>query len=237
MQFYMGRMLCGRLPLLAVSGVFALGIAGLTPAATISFKNTGPGTAADLNGIGDNYSGGLSGFNDVPVAVSVSEVPGLSLTVTAVDGFNNAGVSSGAGLDVFTDSSGLGVDAFGTTNSGADNPSLFDSNISGNESITLKFNQAVKITQIDFDVFDPGDAFLFGAVTINSSDLNDLVDDVYDNASGIFIAANTEFTIGADTGGVRIESLDLVVVPEPTAISLAAVGAGVLFWRRSRHRG
>ena len=161
---------------------------------------------------------------NVPVTISVAEIVGLDLTVTAIAG-------SGSSTDLNVTASSLGVNA----GDAGDNTERFDALFG--ESTTWEFDKAVKISQLDFTAFESGDVFVFGGTTINNVDLSSGTTDIYDFSTPLSIAANTGFTLQATTGSVGIEGITLTVVPEPTSFALFALSCiGLLLPRRYGNR-
>jgi hypothetical protein len=161
---------------------------------------------------------------NVPVTISVAEIVGLDLTVTAI---------AGSGTDLNVTASSLGVNA----GDAGDNTERFDALFG--ESTTWEFDKAVKISQLDFTAFESGDVFVFGGTNINNVDLSSGTTDIYDFSTPLSIAANTGFTLQATTGSVGIEGITLTVVPEPTLFALFALSCiGLLRPRRyGKRRG
>ena len=150
-----------------------------------------------------------------------TEILGLTLTVTGLG-------AVGLGEDVNVTATGLGINAEPTE--GTDDTDAFGAGL--NEFVTLRFNQDVLITQLDFTTFDLGDVFDFAGNIINTIDLTNASTDVFDFVSPFAISANTDFTLRATTGTIGIEAFDVQAVPETSTLGLLTLGAVALFRRR-----
>lgn len=172
-----------------------------------------------LDNVGTSTGDNLDEVSLVPTTVAVAEVPGLTLTVSAITG-------NGIGTDLNATTRSFGI------NSGdsGDDTDAFDATF--NESVTFSFNQAVLISQLDLVTFEDLDVFEFGSTTINFSDLSNTVTDIYDFSSPLTLAANEQFILRASSGVVGIEGIELTVVPEPSSIALLGLGGLALILRR-----
>ena len=176
----------------------------------------------------DSTSGGLGELIDdytSPTPSSMIIVPGISpeLNLTIIGFGPNGSINS-------TQTS-LGINAAG----GGDDSDAFDVG----EFLTLRFDQDVTVSQLDFTTFQSGEMFEFAGFSISNGDLSNGTTDVFDFATPLAIAANTEFTMRATSGTIGIEAFDvhMTAVPEPTSIGfLTAASVLVIGLRRKRSR-
>ena len=201
-----------RITLAVVAAIAFSANASLAQCAIVLLDSTGdPSTGDNLDGIIEPTSG-----------ITVPELPGLNVAVTAVTGTGNVVINStGTSLGLNSD--------------GDDDTDAFDADFS--ESLTLQFDQDVEISALDLTNFEAGDVFHFMGQSISEVD-NGTTDEIaFDPA--ISIPANTDFIISATVGTVGIESMTVTAaaVPEPQCVTTVLLaGIGLLALRRSRKR-
>ena len=197
---------------LIVMLVMAVGFIG--HAEIIRLDNTGnPGT-------GDN----LDGMSTTPTTISVPEISGLEMTVTAILGTDT-------GIDLNSTSKSLGINS--------DNDSDTDAfEAAFEQGFTFHFNKDVSISQLDFTTFSSGETISFAGITIVNGDLSNGTTDVYDFSTPLKVDANTDITLQATAGTIGIEAMTLSVIPEPATMSLIGLaGLLTLVSRRIKERG
>lgn len=215
-----------RLCAVAFLAITAVGISGQANADVIFFTNDAPVTAAPSTGglldTGTNIS------TDLPLTVSVVEIPGLFLTVDAATSFDPSSTTINASGTSFGLNSPTPAD-------GTENASRFD--VDAEESLTFSFSQDVTILNADFINFTNPETFSFGGVTITQPELD---------ASNIFTFANGGLVVPANTGilleaggpagsSVGLVSIEIVTaIPEPTSLALLGFGSVVMIVRRRR---
>ncbi|QHI68612.1 PEP-CTERM sorting domain-containing protein [Tichowtungia aerotolerans] len=183
-------------------------------AATVYLENGGASletTGDSLDGIGTNWT-----------AVSVFEIPGLTVNfATALDGQT---LNSNSG-DFGIDSSILGE---------------VNDRFDYGEVALMSFNKDIRITKLDFSVLDDAETFNFiiGLET-NSVSYGDLSNQNSAYLEGISweVAAGEVIRLEVSEGSsISLDSLDLIVVPEPVVISLVGTGGLLLMVMRRRIR-
>jgi len=201
--------------LLTNIAVATLGVT-LSQAAIVRWDNVG------TSGLGNN----LDEVSVVLTTVAVPEISGLQITVHTITGTSGSDVTKlNATQNSFGINSGLTGDASEITD-------RFESSFG--ESVTLSFNRAVSITQLDLVHFDSGEAFDFAGVSISYAGLTSSVTDVYDFSTPLLLGANQQFTMSATSGSIGIEAMNITAVPEPS--SFALLGLGVLSFTGFRRR-
>lgn len=175
-----------------------------------------------------NDAGGLgelideTDLADLPATFAVPGIsPSLNFTITAIGG-------NGAGRDVNSTATSLGVNS-----DGADDTDAFDATLG--ESITFRFDVDVDVTQLDFTTFENGETFEFAGQTIANGDLSNGTTDVYDFSTPLRLDAGVEYTMQATAGTIGIEGFNITAVPEPSGFAfIGLLATGLLRTRRRR---
>lgn len=164
--------------------------------------------------------------------------PGVGLNVTAIAGFGTFAPVTSAfnpGAGVYFGSSGLGVAlGQGTDDSNNLDGSDDSSGTDMDEALVFRFDRLVQLVAINFGQWDTGfDSIRFvvdGVEVLTHAGAND---------EPALALVGREFRLFADTDatGVRIQDLDVLLVPEPgsLALALAGLGLGALARRQPRH--
>jgi len=205
--------------LLVRAGLIFVSLAsyGSASAAIVTLTSSTPG---NLGSVLDNQSTGT---------FAVPELPGLNVTIVSISG----DPSTGTTLQLNTGSNDFGINS--PTTGTADDIARFDSIL--NESVTLRFDRDVEITEIDFvgfseatDVFNfAGVSFTMGNNVNGSSQVADL------SSSPLTILANTDFVLEATSGRIGLQDFTAVAVPEPSSFAvLLVLGIMVSGLRRKR---
>jgi len=176
--------------------------------------------------------GSLAGFdlNDSPPQTfSIPGFSSLSITFESIS-------SSSAGARINSNADRFGVDSTGS-GSGTDDSDEFESSLL--EIATFSFNQAVRITELDFVSFDDNEEFQFAGLTIAGTAMNLNGFDVLDlSSSPIVLAADQSFSMQATSGSIGFQNMNVTAVPEPSALLIVAGFGffGALKYRRRRRK-
>lgn len=106
------------------------------------------------------------------------------------------------------------------------------------EAMFLAFDQDVRITRIDFNLFDAGETFEIRVggddpLLIGFGDLGNQASDYLDFSEGLFIAKDTQVAFSATAGSIGLDSIDVAVIPEPAVAGFIVVaGMGIFATRR-----
>ncbi len=189
----------------------------------MAFVFSGSAEVIWLDNSGDPSTGdNLTGISTTPFTISVPEITGLEMTITAI-----LGTDTGAKLNSTATSLGINSDNDSDTDA-------FDA--AWGQGFTFQFNQDVFISQLDFTTFSSGETISFAGVNIENGDLSNGTTDIYDFSTPLEISANTDITLLATSGTIGIEAMTLAV-PEPATIAMFGLG-GIIAWviRRSSRK-
>lgn len=176
-------------------------------AATVVLTTDGTSTGDSLDGIGTT-----------PTAVSVVEIPGLTLTFSTALEDHTLNANAGD----------FGVD------------SLFSGEVNDRfdhgETVFMSFDKDVGITKLDFSDFDSGETFNFiiGSVTnaVAHADLSNKTSDYIENFTWTVSAGETiRLEVDGVGDSLSLDSLDMTIIPEPATVGLlvlAGLMAGVI---------
>lgn len=162
----------------------------------------------------------LEGVSDSWATNQVYEFAGLELRAKTADASQTLNANNGY-FGINSTLSGEREDAFDV-----------------GEAMSLAFDQDVRITRIDFNLFDAGETFEIRVggddpLLIGFGDLSNQASDYLDFSEGLFIAKDTEVAFSATAGSIGLDSIDVAVIPEPAVAGLiVAAGMGMLATRR-----
>ncbi len=155
---------------------------------------------------------------------------GITIHVVEIEGLLITARSGGTGQVLNVTNTSLGINA-----DGSDDTDAFEDG----EWVVFAFNKAVRINQIDFNLFDAGENFTLAVEGVDPQviafdDLSNKTSDQYDSA--FLIPANTDmalFTTGTSIIGLDAMDVTLETIPEPTVLGLVGLsGLGLLSVRR-----
>ena len=155
---------------------------------------------------------------------------GITTHVVEIEGLLITARSGAANQKINVTNTSLGINA-----DGADDTDAFENG----EQIILSFNKAIRINQLDFNLFDADESFTlvvdgFDPVVIAFNDLSNKTSDLYD--SDFWIPANTDmalFTTGTSVIGLDAMDVTVDAIPEPAVLGLVGLsGVGLLMVRR-----
>lgn len=148
---------------------------------------------------------------------NVPGIAGLTITVTGVS-------STDTGAETNVTSASLGMNSDNDADTDAFEAAF-------EQTVTLQFNQAVLVHELDFTTFTSGEAFSFAGVAISSAEISS---SDYTFATPLAIGANTDFSLFATSGTIGIKGFDIEVVPEPSSFALFGGLSLLAFARRRR---
>ncbi|MDP0491457.1 MAG: hypothetical protein Q7Q71_10440 [Verrucomicrobiota bacterium JB023] len=235
---------------LTTSLLVAAGSALLSPLAQAStvfvFSDTDPASMADPAPAHPLDDTGIGGFMQATDSES-----GQLVTLTTVDifGYSEGSFSPTAASDGAAHTLNIRNDAVAINSEF--NAAFFSNeerNFQPREGWEFDFDSDVIFTSLEFESWSNGDtnarfeitSAAFAPVTILESDLSG--SDFYTFESGLVVPAGTSVTITmqatsttANENTVRIESMTVVAIPEPSIVMLGLLGLPLVCRRRRQH--